>query len=67
METTLRAIARASGLNIVYNDPRIDRAMAQPVRGRMTVEQALDRLLREEGLEPVRVDSRTIMVRARAS
>ncbi|AKM07749.1 filamentous hemagglutinin N-terminal domain-containing protein [Pelagerythrobacter marensis] len=67
METTLRAIARASGLNIVYNDPSIDQAMARPVRGRMTVEQALQELVRRKGLEPVRVDSRTIMLRPKVS
>lgn len=63
LDDAIRAIGRAAGLNILYDADKTSTRTTRAVRGTMTPEEALRRLLASEGLVPVRVNPRTIMLR----
>jgi iron complex outermembrane recepter protein len=55
-------IARAAGVSIGLTDLGLASRPARPVRGTMTVEQALRRLLQGAGARFVRIDARTFRI-----
>lgn len=63
LDDAIRAVGRASGLNILYDAAKTKTRTAPALRGNMTPEEALRRLLSTEGLVPVRIGPRTIMLR----
>jgi hypothetical protein len=67
LDDAVRAIGRTSGINILYDAEILKARMTPPLRGAMTPEQALERLLAGQGLVPVRIGPRTIMLRRRTT
>lgn len=63
LDDAIRAVGSASGYNILYDASILDAKMTRPLRGEMTPERALARLLEGQGLVAVRVGPRTIMLR----
>ncbi|WP_168355814.1 filamentous haemagglutinin family protein [Sphingomonas gei] len=63
LDDAIRAVGRASGLNILYDAAKTRTRTTPALRGNMTPEEALRRLLSTEGLVPVRIGPRTIMLR----
>jgi iron complex outermembrane receptor protein len=61
--SAVRAVGRASGFSILYDDAALERGQAPAIRGTMTPEQALIRLLSRQGMVPVRTGPKTIMLR----
>jgi filamentous hemagglutinin family protein len=61
--SAVRAVGRAAGLSILYDDAALKRGQAPALRGKMTAEQALARLLSQHGMTPVRTGPKTIMLR----
>ncbi|HZF45912.1 MAG TPA: secretin and TonB N-terminal domain-containing protein, partial [Sphingomonadaceae bacterium] len=63
LDDAIRAIGRLSGFNILYDAHVLDTRMTRQLRGKMTPEEALLRLLAGYEMELVRVGPRTIMLR----
>ncbi len=59
----VREVGRASGHSILYDEAVLNHGRAPAVRGKMTPEQALTRLLARQGITPVRTGPRTIILR----
>lgn len=55
----LVALGQQAGISVGVTDPALAARRVASVRGRMTVDQALSRLLRESGARAVAIDSRT--------
>lgn len=56
------ALGQQAGISIGVSDPALAARRVAPVRGRMTVDQALARLLRDSGARSVAVDARTYRI-----
>ena len=67
LDDAVRAIGRSAGVNILYDAGILKDRLAPALRGNMTPEAALERLLSGQGLVPERVGPRTIMLRRRVS
>ncbi|WAC49187.1 filamentous hemagglutinin family protein [Asticcacaulis sp. SL142] len=63
LDEAVRAIGEASGFNILYDSAILKQRMAPALRGRMTVAEALEKLLYNQGLTAVRVGPRTLMLK----
>ncbi|WP_158298756.1 filamentous haemagglutinin family protein [Sphingomonas psychrotolerans] len=63
LDDAIRAVGRASGFNILYDAAKTKTRTTRALRGNMTPEEALRRLLSTENLVPVRIGPRTIMLR----
>ncbi|MES2054831.1 MAG: filamentous hemagglutinin family protein [Pseudomonadota bacterium] len=61
--SAVRAVGRASGVNILYDDDALKHGKAPALRGKMTPEEALTRLLANQGITPVRTGASTIILR----
>ncbi|WP_165186547.1 filamentous haemagglutinin family protein [Caulobacter soli] len=59
----VRAVGRASGVNILYDADTFAQRRSSPVRGRMTPEQALEQLLMDQHVTAMRVGAGTIVLR----
>ena len=58
----LVALGQASGISIGVADPALANMHVSQVRGNLTVDEALARLLRGRGARAVRIDARTIRI-----
>jgi|GEM_PF-6823114 len=67
LDDAVRAVGRIANLNILYDASLLKARIAPALSGNMTPEQALQRLVAEEGLIAVRVGPRTIMLRRKVS
>jgi filamentous hemagglutinin family protein len=63
LDEAIRAVGRISGFNILYETADVVERVAPVLAGRMTPEQALERLLAGQKLTPVRVGPRTITLK----
>ncbi|MFZ0269946.1 filamentous haemagglutinin family protein [Caulobacter sp.] len=59
----VRAVGRASGVNILYDADTFTQRRSSPVRGRMTPEQALEQLLMDQHVTAARIGAGTIVLR----
>ncbi|AJP71148.1 hypothetical protein TS85_03900 [Sphingomonas hengshuiensis] len=62
LDDAIRAIAKASGFNILFEATEVVIRTAPPMQGRMTPEDALRRLLADQGLRVTRTGPRTIVL-----
>jgi iron complex outermembrane receptor protein len=67
LSTSLDRIAEASGTNLIYSDASVQGLTAPPLKGRYTVQQALDLVLDERGLRYEEVDRTLIAVKSEES
>ncbi|QNQ08560.1 filamentous haemagglutinin family protein [Sphingomonas alpina] len=63
IRSAVRAVGRASGYSILYDDAALAQGQAPAVRGKMTPEQALSRLLARHGITAMRTGPKTIILR----
>ncbi|MGI9375781.1 MAG: filamentous hemagglutinin family protein [Tsuneonella suprasediminis] len=63
LDDAMKEMGRLSGYNILYNSDVAANFRSQPVRGSMTLREAMSRLL-GQGLRAVLIDDRTIMIEA---
>lgn len=66
LDDALRELGRVSGANLVYDSRTLPTARVVSLRGDMTVEQALTRLLAEDQVVWERTDPDTIVLRRKA-
>ena len=62
LAAALQAVGRTSGENVLVQTPLVAGRQAAPLRGRFTVEEALERLLAGSRLQPRRADDRSVFI-----
>ncbi|MGH8550320.1 MAG: secretin and TonB N-terminal domain-containing protein, partial [Methylococcales bacterium] len=67
MSASLNHIARSSGTKLIYADASVQGLEAPPLKGRYTVQQALDKVLNDQGLRYEVVDNTLIAVKPKES
>lgn len=65
LDQAVRAIGRTAKVNIVYDSDALKTRTTQPLRGSMSVEEALRKLLSDQDLVPVQISPTTIVLRRR--